>query len=120
MGNIKLTFRDHIDGISHKLKMKYSWLLRSFRCRDLKFMKTVWKSLARPIVDVCLSLLLTPEKLGDISGLEDLQRSFFRKVSGLEELSYWDRLNKIKMYSIQRCLERYMVIYIWKIIAYPH
>ena len=110
--NNKLTFRDHIDGISHKLKMKSSWLLRSFRCRDLKFMKTVWKSLALPIVDYCSPLWFSPEKPGDISGLEDLQRSFFRQVSGLEELSYWDRLKKMKMYSIQRCLERYMVIYI--------
>merc|ERR1711954_524153 len=67
----------------------------------------VWKSLALPIVDYCSPLWFSPEKPGDISGLGDLQRSFFRQVSGLEELSYCDRLKKMKMY---------MVIYIWKII----
>ena len=110
--NNKLTFSNHIDGISHNLKIKYSWLLRSFCCRDLKFMNTFWKSLSLLIVDYCSPSWFSPEKHGDISGLEDLQRSVFRQDSGLEELSYWDKLKKIKMYSIQRHFERYMVIYI--------
>ena len=84
-------------------------------CRDIKFRKTVWKSLAFPIVNYCSPLRFSPVKPGDISGLEDLQGLFFGQVSGLEEFSHWDRLKEMKMHSIQKCIERYIVIYIWEI-----
>ena len=30
-------------------------------------------------------------------------------------LNYWERLHELKLYSLQRCRERYIIIYIWKI-----
>ena len=33
----------------------------------------------------------------------------------MQELNYWERLRKLKMNSDQRRLERYQVLYIWKI-----
>ena len=83
--NNDLTFNDHISEISLKLKMRSSWILRSFRSRDKCFMKTIWKSLALPIVDYCSPLWFSPEKSGKISDLEDHQRRFLRKVKGLKK-----------------------------------
>ena len=31
-------------------------------------------------------------------------------------MSYWDQLKKLKLYSLERRRERYMIIYVWKIL----
>ena len=41
--------------------------------------------------------------------IEDVQ------IHGMEELSYRERLKKLRMYSQERRRDRYMVIFIWKI-----
>ena len=46
--------------------------------------------------------------------LEQPLRSFTRKIQGMWELSYSQRLKKLNMISIERHTERYMMIYIWK------
>ena len=47
--------------------------------------------------------------------LEALQRSFTSHISEVSHLDYWDRLTHLKLYSIERRFERYLVIYAWKI-----
>ena len=49
--------------------------------------------------------------------MEETQRAFTRRVSGCWDLSYWDRLVKLRLQSIQRRHERYKAIYIWKILT---
>ena len=44
-----------------------------------------------------------------------MQRSFFRKISRIQHLSYWEQLKKLSMYSLERRRERYNIIYVWKI-----
>ena len=38
------------------------------------------------------------------------------KGSSLGEFNYWDRLSSLKLFSLQRRRERYMIIHVWKII----
>ena len=57
-----------------------------------------------------------PHKVNLIQLIEDVQKSFTRKVKDLQTLNYWERLKKLKMYSLQRRRERYIIIYTWKII----
>ena len=47
--------------------------------------------------------------------MEDVQRSFTRRITGCRELTYWDRLKRLKMMSLQRRRERYCIIHVWKI-----
>ena len=47
--------------------------------------------------------------------LEGVARAFTAKISGIEELDYWDRLVKLRMYSQERRRERYQLIFIWKL-----
>ena len=39
------------------------------------------------------------------------------KIPALDKLNYWERLKKLKMYSQQRRLERYRILYAWKILS---
>ena len=52
----------------------------------------------------------------NITKLEKIQRSFTKKIFGLHNVHYWDRLSQLRLFSLQRRRERYMIIYIWKII----
>ena len=47
--------------------------------------------------------------------VEKVLRDFSRRVPGIRELCYWERLKAMGMNSEQRRLERYKIIYIWKI-----
>ena len=42
-------------------------------------------------------------------------KKFYNKISGLQHLSYWQQLKELKMYSLERRRERYIIIYIWRI-----
>ena len=48
--------------------------------------------------------------------LENVQMSFTRRIWGMAELSYWDRLKELKLNSLERRRERYYIIYVWKIL----
>ena len=48
--------------------------------------------------------------------IEKTQRSFTRYISGMEGLSYQERLAVLKLYSLQRRRERYIIIYVWEIL----
>ena len=77
-------------------------------------MKVLWKSLIQSKIDYC-SQLWSPSDQNSINRLESVQRHFTSKVKGMEDVSYWDRLNQLQLYSQERRRERYMIIFLWKI-----
>ena len=50
-----------------------------------------------------------------VNMIEKTQRSFTRYISGMQGLSYPERLSVLKLYSLQHRRERYIIIYVWKI-----
>ena len=48
--------------------------------------------------------------------LENVQRAYTAKVNGLRNINYWDRLAELKLFSIERRIERYRLLYIRKIL----
>ena len=108
-------FSEHINIMCEKAKDMCSWILRTFRSRSPETMKTLWKSLVLPILDYC-SQLWCPTKQGHIQQIEAIQKSFTNKIKLDRKYDYWDRLSKLKLYSLQRRRERYRILYIWKIL----
>ena len=45
-----------------------------------------------------------------------VQRSFIRKIDEVRHMNYWDQLKKLHLYSLERRKERYIIIYIWRIL----
>ena len=78
-------------------------------------MLTLYKSMVVPLTEYC-SQLWSPHALGDIRKLESVQRSFTARVAGIGHLDYWQRLKELKLYSLERRRERYIIMYIYKII----
>ena len=110
-----LTFSKHIEVIVENGRRQSGWVLRTFRTRDRACMLTLWKALIRPKLDYCCQLW-SPHKIGDIIKLEAVQRTFTSRIRGMEHLNYWERLEELGLYSLQRRRERYTIMYIWKIL----
>jgi len=77
-------------------------------------MLTLYNSLVRSRLEYCCPLW-SPYLKQHITKIESVQRSYTAKIAGLKDLSYWDRLNSLRLYSLQRRRERYIIIQIWKI-----
>ena len=76
-------------------------------------MMTLWKSLVQSKLDYC-SQLWSPADARTINMLEDIQRKFSSRITGMKDLDYWERLSELKLYSQERRRERYAIIFIWK------
>ena len=77
-------------------------------------MMVIWNSMIHIRLDYC-SQLWSPSLASEIAKIEDVQRKFMKKIHGMEELSYHERLRKLRMYSQERRRDRYQLIFIWKI-----
>ena len=44
-----------------------------------------------------------------------VQVSFLKKIAGLGAMDYWEQLATLKLYSLERRRDRYIAIYIWKV-----
>ena len=85
-----------------KARRKAGWVMRTFYTRDRKTMITLWKSLIQPHLDYCGQLWQPANLTGEIQDLEQVLRSFSRRVQGMRNLSYWERLRDLRLLSIQR------------------
>ena len=77
-------------------------------------MTTLYKSLVRSTLEYCCPLWI-PSKVTEIQLIEGVQRTFTSRISGLQHLNYWERLAKLKLMSLQRRRERYVILTMWKI-----
>ena len=78
-------------------------------------MTTLYKSLIRSLLEYCCPLW-NPNKVAEIQMIEGVQRTFTSRVGGLQHLNYWERLKELKMMSLQRRRERYIILMMWKIL----
>ena len=108
-------FNQHILTIVEKVQILIGWILRTFSSREHDVMLTLWKSLVIPHIDNC-SQLWSPNEVNLVQQIEDLQKSFTRRIKNLHNQNYWERLQTLKLFSLQRRRERYIIIYTWCII----
>jgi hypothetical protein len=108
------SFTEHIENICKKVRQKCGWLYRTFYTRNPVFMRHMFNSLVQPHIDYC-SQLWMPQEGPNLDKIEKLLRDFTRKLPGMGQLNYWERLKSLKMNSEQRRMERYQILYVWKI-----
>ena len=109
------TFTNHIAKMIIKGKRQAGWILRTFKCRDHISMLTLYKATVLPLLEYC-SQLWCPIKIGQIRKIEAVQRNFTSRVNGMTDLSYWERLRRLNMYSLERRRDRYTILYTYKVI----
>ena len=110
-------FKNQIDNVVKTASKLCGWILRTFKTRTPRLMILLWKSLVLSKLDYC-SQLWSPIGKGDIQKLEMVQRSFIRKIDDMRHFDYWTQLKKLHLYSLERRRERYIIIYIWRILEH--
>ena len=113
-------FTNHIIDTVSSCKRTISMIFRTFKTRNDEVMITLYKSLVLSKLDYC-SVLWCPSNLADLRKLEGIQSNFTSRMRCArtdmgEKRDYWQRLNYLGLYSIQRRFERYSIIYVWKIL----
>ena len=108
-----LLFREHINSVVTSSKIMQGMLLRTFTTRQEVPMMTMYNTYIRSKMEYC-SLVWSPSQKKDIDRLERVQKNFTSKIDGLEHLNYHQRLKKLKLYSLERRRERYMIINAWQ------
>ena len=106
------TFTLHIRNIVKKARDKMGWVLRVFQSRKPSLMLTLLKSLIILLLEYCCQLW-NPWKAKEIRAIEAIQQTFTYKITEVQHLNYWERLHELKLYSLQRGHERYIIIYIY-------
>lgn len=109
-----MLFNDHIIECKNKAKKVAGWILRLVQSRSEETILLLYKTYVRPHLEYACSLW-SPHLVKHISAIESVQRSVTAKISGLENLNYWERLQKLNLFSLQRRRERYDIIHLWKI-----
>ena len=61
-------------------------------------------------------MLYFPHQSSELESLENLQKTFTKKIPEVQHLDYWSRLKQLRMYSQQRRADRYKIIHTWKVL----
>ena len=77
-------------------------------------MKTLFNSLIRPLVEYICEIW-NPYKIKLINEIEQIQRSFTHRISGMRDMDYYERLKTLGISSLQRRREKIIIINIWNI-----
>ena len=109
-----LTFSKHIDKTVKTCNKTIGWVMRTFKTRSQHIMKVLWNSMIQSRLDYC-SQLWSPSLQSEIARIEEVQRTFTKRIDGMESLAYRERLTKLKMYSQERRRDRYRCIFVWKV-----
>ena len=112
--NNKGTFTDHIQLKATKAKQMTGYICRTFLTRNREVMLTLLRSLVLPIQDYSC-VVWNPHLQKDITLLESAQRLLTRQIEGMESLDYYQRLRELNIYSAERRRDRYLILYIFKV-----
>ena len=111
-----LKFHSHAHDVAQNAGGLAQNPLRSTVCRSPDFMATLFASHVRPIIDYCSSVW-NVGYIQDIQIIEAIQRRWTKRVTGLGDMDYGQRLKSLRLFSIQGRLLKADLIYCWKILT---
>ena len=109
-----LKFHEHINTLSLKVSGLCHSFLKAIVCRSPKLMLFLLTTHIRPVLEYG-SCLWHTGFVEDLRKLERVQRRWTKRVEGLRDLSYAERLSELRLFSIQGRLTRADLIQYWKI-----
>ena len=110
-----LNFDSHICSKVKKANQMFAMIRRSFKHLDIPTFVPMYKSLVRTHLDYAASVY-HPYKKKHIDQLESVQRRATKQIPGMKELSYPERLRKLKLPTISYRRVRGDMIELYKII----
>lgn len=109
-----LRFHGHIRNIANVAGGLVSNLLRLTISRSAAFMLPLYVTHVRPLLEFASCVWFT-QYVGDMRVLESVQRRWTQNIEGLENLEYYERLQRLELFSVKGRLIRGDLIKYWKI-----
>ena len=109
-----LMFKEHIGKVTTECRVIMADLMRTFSIRERDPMIKLFNSYIKSKLEygcVIWSPSANNENQNGINMIERIQQAFTKKIEGLENLDYHQRLKECNLYSMERRRERYMIIY---------
>jgi hypothetical protein len=91
-----LSFNQHVDFVVSKAQRLLGYVFRTFRSRNPETLIPVYKSLIRPMLEYATPIWNSPA-VHHISILERVQKRFTKRLEGMNDQSYEDRLRCLKL-----------------------
>lgn len=113
--DISLKFHLHVNEIFSKASGIACSILRGTLCREPAFMREVFITHIRPIIEWSSTVWFTGY-VGDSKKLESVQRRWTKRVKGFDDLTYDQRLKELDLYSIKGRLLRNDLKMVWKVL----
>jgi len=111
-----LSKSEHIQSIRSKANSKSGLILRSFKTRNQGFLKKLFCTFVRPIVEYATPAW-NPYLISDIINVESVQRSFTRRIPSISTLNYPDRLQILDIKSLEERRLKADLVELFKIIS---
>ena len=110
----ELKFSQQIATCTTSASQVAGWALRVFSSRSKEVLLVLYKALVRPKLEYgCM--VFNPQQIGEISRMEAVQRNFTHRIENMDTLNYWERLQALGLYSLQRRRERFICVQMFKI-----
>ena len=113
--NNHANFNDHINNIVRKASARSSLIFKCFLSRDLNNMLKAFTVYVRPLVEYC-SPVWSPHCKKHILAIESVQRSFTKRLPGLQNLTYLQRLERLNLETLETRRLKADLILMYKII----
>ena len=95
-----LNFEHHVNVTIRKSKNIAFIILRYFHFKSPRIMVPLFKALIRPILEYG-NVVWSPYMRKDINAIEEVQRFFTKRIIGMNNLDYEDRLAKLRLPSLE-------------------
>jgi hypothetical protein len=106
-----LKFTNHCNSIIKKGYFNVRNVLNTFKGHDRSFYVNMYKTYIRPILESS-SPVWSPHNIGNIDRIESVQRFFTRKLPGMSNMSYADRLSVLDLESLEaRRIKADLILY---------
>jgi hypothetical protein len=107
------TFQPHVRAVALKAARLASMVTKMFASHDRDFLIKLFCAYIRPVVEYA-SPVWSPEDVASCVLLENVQRRFTKRISGMSCLSYEERLDELKLHSLQQRREQCDLLLIHK------
>ena len=119
-------FAEHIKLIVTEAKKLSGYILRTFRTREKGPMITLLKCIIVSKLEYAC-VVWSPKDKKLIRMIEDVQRKFTSRFGCFNadnerigstrcSCDYWERLRELRIFSLERRRERYMILYLYKVV----
>jgi hypothetical protein len=110
-----LQFSDHIYRTVKTAHARANLILKAFPFSNIRTLSNLFSVYVRPLLEYC-SQIWSPFTLDSIDLLENVQRSFTRRLPGLTNLSYANRLNLLHLPPLELRRLRADCVLVYKIL----